>query len=59
MEYLHPKVGRPPKKAPPGEKTTLTIKIPAEIKNRMIDQASAFDMTLTEYIISLVERDVS
>jgi hypothetical protein len=59
MDYLHAKTGRPPKKAEPGTKTTLTIRIPAEIKNLMVDQAVAFDMTLTEYIIALVERDVT
>ena len=57
--YLQPKVGRPPKKAEPGTSTTLTIRIPAEIKNLMVDQAAAFDMTLTEYLVSLVERDAS
>lgn len=57
--YLQPKVGRPAKKANPGTFTTLTIRLPAEIKNLLVDQASAFDMTLTEYLITLVERDAS
>jgi len=59
MEYLQPKVGRPPKRAVPGTTATLTIRIPAEIKNLMVDQSAAFDITLTEYIISLIERDAS
>jgi hypothetical protein len=59
MEYLHPRIGRPAKKAEPGTKTTLTIKLPAEIKNLLVDQSTAFDMTLTEYLISLIERDAT
>lgn len=55
---LRPKVGRPPKKAEPGGYTTLTIRIPAEIKNVMVDQAEAYDLTITEYLVSLLERDV-
>lgn len=57
--YLQPKVGRPPKKAEPGTMTTLTVRIPAGTKNKMVDQALAYDITLTEYIIALVERDAS
>lgn len=56
---IRPKVGRPPKKADPGTFTTLTIRIPAETKNLMIDQADAYDMTITEYLIALVNRDAS
>jgi hypothetical protein len=54
---IKPKVGRPPHRAEPGSSTTLTIRLPAEIKNKMIDMANGYDLTITEYIISLVERD--
>ncbi len=54
-----PKVGRPPKRALPGTSVTLTIRIPSDVKNLMIDQASAYDMTITEYLITLVNHDVS
>lgn len=52
-----PKVGRPPKRAAAGTSVTLTIRIPADIKNLMIDQAAAYDMTITEYLTVLVRRD--
>ncbi len=60
MEYTeanHPKTGRPPKRAKEGTSTTLTVRIPAQIKNQMIDHAEAYDLTVTEYLISLVDRD--
>jgi len=56
---MKPKVGRPPKRAIGPDYTTLTIRIPPEIKNLMIDQADAYDMTITEYLIALVTRDAS
>lgn len=51
-------MGRPPKKAEPGVSTTLTIRIPGEVKNTMVDQADAYDLTVTEYLVALVRRDV-
>lgn len=54
---LKPKVGRPPKKAT--GTTTLTFRVSAEIKNKLIEQARAYDITITEYLISLVEKDAS
>jgi uncharacterized protein (DUF1778 family) len=47
--------GRPPKTAT--TKTTLTLKIDADIKNLLIEQADAYDMSLTEYLIMLLIRD--
>lgn len=49
--------GRPPHKAQPNTKTTLTIKIDADIKNLMVDQADAFDLSIGEYLGMLVVRD--
>jgi uncharacterized protein (DUF1778 family) len=37
--------------------TTLSLRIPAEIKNYLIDSAEALDMSITEYLLSLVRRD--
>lgn len=50
--------GRPPKQAT-GDTSTLTIKIPADLKNKIVDLADGYDMTITEYIITLVQRDAS
>lgn len=47
--------GRPPKTAT--KRTTLTLKIPAELKNLIIELADGYDMTITEYISTLVYRD--
>jgi hypothetical protein len=49
--------GRPPHRALTNTKTTLTIKISADIKNLMVDQADAFDLSLSEYLSMLVVRD--
>lgn len=50
--------GRPPKVATK-ERTTLTIKIPAQLKNQIIELADGYDMTITEYITTLIKRDAS
>ena len=50
--------GRPPK-LPSGERTTVTMKIDSGVKRHIIIQAQAYDMTITEYICMLVERDIS
>lgn len=50
------KPGRPPKK-PTTKTTTLTIKIPAQTKNLIIELADGYDMSLTEYLTTLINRD--
>ena len=50
--------GRPPTRAQANTKTTLTIKIDADIKNLMVDQADAFDLSIGEYLGMLVVREV-
>ena len=57
IEAIHPNTGRPPKRALDCTATTLTVRIPASIKNKMIDRAEEYDLTVTEYLISLVEKD--
>jgi hypothetical protein len=53
---MNARSGRPPK-LPTGPTATLTLKIPSEVKVLMMEQAEAFDMSLTEYIVTLVGRD--
>jgi hypothetical protein len=48
-------VGRPPK-TPVGDKVALTLKIPSEVKAKLIADANACDLTLTEYLIALINR---
>jgi hypothetical protein len=50
------KPGRPPKN-PTTKTTTLTIKIPAQTKNLIIELADGYDMTITEYLTTLIHRD--
>jgi hypothetical protein len=47
--------GRPPKHAT--GPTTLTLKLPAHIKNHITQQAQAYDLTITDYLITLINRD--
>ncbi len=49
-------VGRPPK-APETPFVTLTLRVNSEFKLKLMAQASAYDMTLTEYLVTLVNRD--
>jgi predicted HicB family RNase H-like nuclease len=51
-------VGRPPVE-PTSAFTTITLRVPAEDKKRLMVQAAAYDMTLTEYILTLIARDGS
>jgi len=46
-----------PAKIPTTDKTTLTMKIDAALKKRIITQSQAYGMTITEYITMLIERD--
>lgn len=54
-DTLHPMKGRPPKHAT--KPTTLTLKLPAHTKNHIIDQAAAYDLTITDYLLTLINRD--
>lgn len=50
------RMGRPTKKAE-GLTSTITIKIPAQTKNLITELADGYDMTVTEYLLTLVRRD--
>jgi len=50
--------GRPPAKSY-GEWALITIRVPAKFKNHVIDVADGYDMTLTEYLVSLVENNAA
>jgi len=53
------RTGRPPKRADEHEPTLLTVRVPGEIKNLLIDQADAVGLSIGEYLSSLVRRDVA
>lgn len=48
--------GRPPVD-PTGPTSSLTMKIPSDLKRTIIEQAQGYGMTITEYLTMLVERD--
>jgi hypothetical protein len=52
---MHSRAGRPPK-APTGDFSTITLRLPAEIKQKIIDDSEAVDMSMTEYVCTLAER---
>lgn len=37
----------------------MTLRISAEVKAMLIEQSDAYDMSITEYLITLVERDAT
>lgn len=49
-------IGRPPKPTA-CTKTTITLKIAGKTKNQILALAEGYDMTMTEYLLTLVERD--
>lgn len=51
-------VGRPAKD-PDKPQVTLTLRVSADFKRLLMTQANAYGMTMTEYLITLVERDGS
>lgn len=52
------KTGRPPVQPKDGAKhTTITMRIPAATKRHLIEVADGYDMSITEYILSLINRD--
>lgn len=55
---MNAKPGRKPKK-PTGSVCTLTLRVPANVKEYLIETSDNLDMTLTEYIIMLVRRDAA
>jgi uncharacterized protein (DUF1778 family) len=52
------RMGRPPK-IDANKTTTLTIRLSPDEKRRLCELADGYDMTLTEYIMTLVNRDAS
>lgn len=52
------RIGRPPK-IDATKMTTLTIRLSPEDKRLLCELADGYDMTLTEYILTLVQRDAS
>jgi hypothetical protein len=50
--------GRPPKQTP-NPRATITLKISGDTKNRVVALADGYGMTITEYLLTLVERDAS
>lgn len=48
--------GRPPK-PPVGPMSTITLKIASDVKQHIVVMADGYDMTITDYLLSLVERD--
>lgn len=47
-----------PVKMPTTERSTVTMKIDADLKRLIITQSQAYGMTITEYVTMLVQRDV-
>jgi hypothetical protein len=52
------RMGRPTKQAT-GRFSTITIRVPANTKNMITELADGYDMTITEYLLTLVERDAA
>ena len=55
---MRTRMGRPPK-INATKTTTLTIRLSPDDKRLLCELADGYDMTLTEYIMTLVQRDAS
>ena len=52
------RMGRPP--TPPTKPiVTLTLRIPAQLKQHLIETSDALDMPINEYIITLINKDAT
>lgn len=49
--------GRPPI-IPVNDRSSVTMKVTAEFKRLVVQQAQAYDMTITEYFQMLVHKDI-
>ena len=52
------RTGRPAKQ-PTTQNTTLTLRIPSKTKKQLIEQSDAYDMSIAEYLTTLIERDAT
>jgi hypothetical protein len=53
---MYARSGRPPK--PPDKPVvTLTLRVPAAVKTYLIEASENLDMSITEYLVTLVKRD--
>jgi hypothetical protein len=61
MQLITPRrTGRPPTRAKDHEThALLSLRVEGPIKNLLIDQADAYGMSISEYIATLVTRDVT
>ena len=50
------RVGRPAKCGVEGSVVTLTVRLPAGVKNWLVGEALAYDLSLSEMIVLLVDR---
>lgn len=55
---MNARPGRPPKK-PQGRTSTLTLRVPSKIKEFIIENSENLDLTITEYIVALIQRDAA
>lgn len=55
---LYKRMGRPPKK-PDQPIVCVTLRIPAHLKQHLIEMADALDMPINEYVITMLERDAA
>lgn len=52
------RMGRPP--TPPNKPiVTITLRVPAELKQYLIETSDALDMPINEYMITLINRDAA
>jgi hypothetical protein len=54
---MNSRPGRPPK-LPDGETSTITLRIKAATKRKLMTDADAVGMSLTEFIETLVEKGI-
>jgi uncharacterized protein (DUF1778 family) len=55
---MRKRMGRPVKQAEHAH-STITMRISGETKNLIAELADGYDMTITEYLLTLVSRDAA
>lgn len=55
---MRKRMGRPVKEVNT-EYSTVTMRIPGRVKTQIAEIADGYDMTITEYLLTLVSRDAA
>lgn len=54
--FMNARPGRPPK-IPDGKPSTITLRMPPDVKDSLIEMSDALGLSMTDYVVALIRRD--